>query len=117
MVDPDALRRLAADRTETAARLAAMNRELARVADAVAGSNLDDEHDPEGATIAFERAQFAAAKAQAEEHLADIDAAISRLQANRYGTCERCGASIGDERLQALPATRLCIRCAARRGR
>ena len=54
------------------------------------GSNADDEHDPEGATIAFERSQVDALARQAREHLREIDAALARLDAGDYGTCERC---------------------------
>ena len=42
-------------------------------------TNADDEHDPEGATIAFERSQIGALVRQARHHLAEIDAAIERL--------------------------------------
>jgi RNA polymerase-binding transcription factor DksA len=83
------------------------------VASAVAGSNIDDEHDPEGSTVAFEREQYAAMRAQAQQHLADVDAALARLAAGAYGRCERCGEPIADARLDALPAARRCITCAA----
>ncbi len=115
-MDVEAVRRaLAGDRDATEARIDAMSAELAAVASAAAGSNLDDEHDPEGSTIAFEREQFAAVRAQAQAHLAEIDAALARLAQDRYGICERCGRPIAPERLDALPATRLCIACASRR--
>jgi RNA polymerase-binding transcription factor DksA len=107
--------RLVAEQEATARRVAAMTDELAAVAAAAAGSNLDDEHDPEGSTIAFEREQLAALRAQAGNHLREVDAAIARLDEGRYGRCESCGRSIGEARLGALPATRLCVRCAARR--
>ena len=115
-MDVDAVRRsLAADREATDARIAAMSADLDAVASASAGSNLDDEHDPEGSTVAFEREQLAAVRAQAQAHLADIDAALHRLAERRYGNCERCDQPIAPERLDALPAARLCIACASRR--
>jgi RNA polymerase-binding transcription factor DksA len=77
-------------------------------------TNADDEHDPEGATIAFERSQIGSLVTQVQHHLAEVDAAIARLDAGTYGVCERCGSPIGAERLEALPAARLCIACAAR---
>ena len=92
-----------------------MTVELAAVAAASAGSNLDDEHDPEGSTVAFEREQLAAMRVQAVNHLVALDAAIARLESGQYGLCEVCGSSISDERLIALPATRTCITCAERR--
>ena len=81
---------------------------------AAAGSNLDDEHDPEGATIAFEREQLAALLDQARQRLEDIDSALQRVAAGRYGVCERCGGPIGEERLAARPFVRHCVTCAAR---
>jgi RNA polymerase-binding transcription factor DksA len=50
----------------------------------------------------------------ADALMADRDAARARLAAGRYGTCERCGQPIGDERLAARPAARQCVRCASR---
>jgi len=93
-----------------------MTADLASVAAASIGSNLDDEHDPEGSTIAFEREQLAALLAHAQAHLTEVDDALSRLRDNRYGHCELCGEPIADPRLAALPATRRCIACAARAG-
>ena len=72
----------------------------------------DDEHDPEGATIAFERAQLAGLLEAAQDHLGDLDEALGRLREGRYGTCENCGRPIGAGRLAARPAARTCIACA-----
>jgi DnaK suppressor protein len=76
-------------------------------------SNVDDEHDPEGATIAFERSQTAALARQVQTHLAEIDAAIQRLASGTYGTCEHCGQPIAQARLEARPAASTCITCAS----
>lgn len=76
--------------------------------------NTDDEHDPEGATIAFERAQVISLRDEAERRLADIDAALARVDDDSFGACTRCGAPIGDERLVALPGTAVCVTCAGR---
>jgi RNA polymerase-binding protein DksA len=80
-------------------------------------TNADDEHDPEGATIAFERSQLGALVRQARDHLAEIDAAEARIEAGTYGVCERCGADIGEGRLEARPVARTCIRCATHGAR
>jgi DnaK suppressor protein len=45
-------------------------------------------------------------------HLAEIEAALRRIKDGRYGVCEECGLSIPVERLQALPWTPFCVRCA-----
>jgi RNA polymerase-binding protein DksA len=76
-------------------------------------TNADDEHDPEGATIAFERSQLEAFIRRAEQHLEEIDAAMVRLDAGTYGTCQVCGITIGKDRLDARPAATVCILCAA----
>jgi DnaK suppressor protein len=105
---------LSAERAATLARIAAMTADLDAVAAAAAGSNIDDEHDPEGSTVAFEREQLAALRATAERHVAEIDAALRRLADGTYGVCGNCGEPIASERLDALPATQFCVSCAAR---
>ena len=57
-------------------------------------SNADDEHDPEGATIAFERQQVVALLDAARRRLADVEAALARREAGGYGICEICGRPI-----------------------
>ena len=106
---------LAAERQQTLRRLAGLTRDFDTVVAASRDTNADDEHDPEGATIAFERSQIGALARQARHHLDEVDAAVARLEAGTYGTCERCGTPIGEERLAARPAARTCIRCAAGR--
>ena len=108
---------LARTRAETLAQIAALGREFDEVVAASKSSNADDEHDPEGATIAFERQQVAALLAQAQRRLADVDAALARAEAGDYGTCDACGRPIAPERLAARPQARTCITCASRPAR
>jgi len=103
---------LAQERAEVAARVEAMQADLGTLHDSTAGSNLDDEHDPEGPTIAFERAQMESVLEQAITHLAEIDAATERVASGTYGVCERCQRDINEPRLAALPSTRYCVECA-----
>ncbi len=44
--------------------------------------------------------------------LAEIRAALTRIDTGGYGTCERCGQAIGEKRLAALPFASSCIGCA-----
>ena len=46
--------------------------------------------------------------------LAEIDAALERIEAGTYGTCANCGEEIPTERLEALPYATLCIDCKRR---
>ena len=104
-----------AQRTEALATVAALERELAQIIAAAESSNADDEHDPEGTTIAFEREQTRALLDAARQRVVDVDAALAHSRSGDYGVCEGCGAAIGAERLEARPAARTCISCAARR--
>ena len=106
--------RLDAEREEALGRLAALTGDYEGVVAASRDTNADDEHDPEGSTIAFERSQIGALVRHVRHHLVEIDAAVGRLEAGTYGVCEECGAVIADERLEARPTARTCIGCAAR---
>ena len=103
---------LGADLSETAARLDGLRRDFDGVVAASADSNADDEHDPEGATIAYERSQLGALIQQAERHLVEVRDALERLSTGSYGVCERCGGTIPAERLVARPVARTCVGCA-----
>jgi DnaK suppressor protein len=72
----------------------------------------DDEHDPEGHTIAFERQQVVALLRDARLRLTALDQALERLDAGTYGRCVGCGREIGAERLEARPGAEHCIACA-----
>jgi len=106
---------LLARRRDSERRLAALTGHFRDIVDASTNANVDDEHDPEGATIAFERSQVDALARDAQRDLEDVDAALARLDDGRYGTCEVCGAQIALERLQVRPTARTCVACAARR--
>ena len=104
---------LDAEHTQAHQRLADLTHDFDALVAAARDTNADDEHDPEGATIAFERSQIEALVRQAEHHLEEIDAAANRLDTGTYGTCEVCGTPVGKERLEARPAAGVCILCAA----
>jgi RNA polymerase-binding protein DksA len=106
---------LAAERADTVQRLAELERDFAVILESSGSAGLDDEHDPEGATIAFEREHAAALLSQVRQHLAAIDAAMRRLAEGSYGNCAACGQPIGAARLAARPVATTCIDCAARR--
>jgi DnaK suppressor protein len=108
--------RLNSDRERALRQIAELERDftaiVASAADGSAGS--DDEHDPEGATVAFERQHVAALLAQARAHLDAIDAALRKVDSGIYEICDICGNPIGAERLAARPAALTCVRCAAK---
>jgi RNA polymerase-binding protein DksA len=104
---------LEAERAQALRRLDALDDEFDDFVEASRDSNADDEHDPEGATIAFERSQVSALTRQVQAHLAEIDAALARLDDGTYGTCTVCGRPIAPGRLEARPAATTCIDCAS----
>ncbi|WP_409328552.1 TraR/DksA family transcriptional regulator [Trujillonella humicola] len=44
----------------------------------------------------------------------EIDAALARIDAGSYGSCERCGTAIPEERLELRPFAATCVACQAR---
>lgn len=46
--------------------------------------------------------------------VAEVDAALERLDNGRYGACQRCGTSISAERLEIMPHARYCVTCQQR---
>jgi DnaK suppressor protein len=115
-VTPETARALLdAERRRTEQRLAQLRDDHRGFVDASRDTNADDEHDPEGTTIAFERSQVGALVRQADAHLHELEAAVERLMLGTYGVCERCGADLPDGRLEARPTARLCVACAAPR--
>jgi DnaK suppressor protein len=103
---------LESERAATRTQIAALEHDFATIVEASAQVATDDEHDPEGATIAFERQQVDAIRAQAVGRLIDLDHALEQLAAGHYGVCESCGRPIAADRLAARPAARTCIACA-----
>jgi DnaK suppressor protein len=106
---------LTAERVAAASRIAALERDIATIMDSARAGATDDEHDPEGATIAFERAQAMALLEETRLQVEVLDQALARVDAGSYGRCESCGEAIAPERLAVRPAATHCIGCASRR--
>jgi RNA polymerase-binding transcription factor DksA len=102
--------RLADERASVSAQLARMEQDLTDLFAASRDANADDEHDPEGQTIAYERSQLSSLIRRARTNLEEIEAATERLTAGTYGTCAVCGQPIGAERIEAKPTARHCVR-------
>lgn len=100
---------------EATARIRELEVEYDQLVESAIGSNSDDEHDPDGATLAYERQQLVALIDQSHVTRDDLIKAIAALEQGVYGLCERCGGPIGDERLEARPNALTCIGCANKR--
>jgi DnaK suppressor protein len=106
------LARLADERRRTIDRLGSLTRDFDDIVERSSDASRDDEHDPEGATIAFERAQVSALLAAARAQLTELDLAEERVREGGHDVCEVCGGPIPGERRLARPTTRTCVRCA-----
>lgn len=112
MVPPEVRTALVALRRQTLERVRDLEQDRSRIVDASRSSNADDEHDPEGQTIAWDREQTAALLRDARARLAEIDVATTRLDGGWDGRCEVCGDPVPAGRLVARPTTARCVRCA-----
>ncbi|HVA41899.1 MAG TPA: hypothetical protein VNF50_00285 [Acidimicrobiales bacterium] len=57
----------------------------------------------------FDRGRDLGILAQIEAEVADVEAALERLESGTYGICEACAAPIEDSHLETLPASRFCL--------
>jgi DnaK suppressor protein len=79
------------------------------------GLREDHEPDPVDRAAAQRQADFLAALSDVERReLAEVHAALERLEQGIYGYCQGCGERIHELRLEAVPWARCCIRCAGR---
>ncbi len=103
--------------TRTDEQIASLTRSFDDIVEANVNANSDDEHDPDGATVAFERAQVSALLRQARLDREALLANLDRLDHDpAFGVCQLCGEFIGVERLMALPSATRCIACAKSGG-
>ena len=102
---------LAAERERVAANEAGLRAELAAIIEASELANLDDEHDPEGSTVGYERARLASLLYAVHSRAAGLVAAAERLRTGTYGRCAACGQRIAPDRLSAYPTAVACVSC------
>jgi len=104
--------RLEKERARLADAVAFLERENARSIEdelgEVSASGLDN-HLADTATATFDRELEGGLEEGAQQTLADVEAALRRIEDGSFGTCEVCGKPIGAERLAAIPWARLCI--------
>ncbi len=73
------------------------------------GPEGETERADEIATEHVERANDLVLLGDLESQLLDVQAALDRLDAGRYGECAACGVAIPAERLDAIPWARACV--------
>jgi DnaK suppressor protein len=71
----------------------------------------DEDGFGEGDTLNVERDRLLVVASEAQARVAEIDAALGRVDAGTYGLCEACGKPIPHARLEVLPEATLCVSC------
>ena len=79
--------------------------------------SFQDDHLGDVATATFDREMASTLEENSTHVLAEINAALARIDNGTYGVCQRCGNSIVEERLEALPWATLCIECKRKQER
>jgi DnaK suppressor protein len=69
----------------------------------------------EGTSMAVDRLSQVAVHDKLQVMRVDVERALVKLEEGSYGTCDACGRSIAEGRLEALPWATLCVEDAARR--
>lgn len=82
-------------------------------ADAVSGDSRSKGMD-DADLLLIEREQVASLLASNSSLLAEVDAALDRVDAGTYGLCERCAQPIAPARLESRPYSTRCVGCASR---
>lgn len=97
-------------RTELERRYAYLKNRLENIED-----QLDDTPDPDWEENAVEHGGDEVLESLGESGLKEMEAikaALKRIDAGTYGICVKCGEDIAEERLDVVPHTPLCRKCA-----
>jgi DnaK suppressor protein len=99
---------------------ARLRNDVTSMADAALGSEGSETstmpiHMAELGSDNFEQEFTLSLLATEEDTLGMIEAALERIEGGTYGTCEECGSVIPKTRLNALPHTPFCVKCASSR--
>ncbi len=81
------------------------------IQDSISELSMYDNHPADLGTETFERSKDIALREAAQIHLAKIEDALTKIKEDAYGKCDTCGTEIPLERLEAMPATTMCIKC------
>ena len=101
---------VAARKAQLLARLGDLNDRLSSIE-----TELDSHHNPDWEELATEREGDEVLETMGvsgQHEIRMIEAALHRIEAGEYGYCVKCGAQIGEARLDAVPYTPFCLSCA-----
>jgi DnaK suppressor protein len=101
-------------REELESQRAALRLELAELGIGAEGLSYDPNF-ADSSQVTAERGEAEALAMTLTNNLGEVEHALAKLDGGTYGLCEGCRQDISPARLEAMPATRYCITCAARR--
>ncbi len=111
-VQTEAIRNLEHTRERT---LLEMSRLRDQLQEEIEPASATDDDSADVAADIYERGKIISLIQNLEIKLHSIERAIELANEGRYGICEKCGAIIPEERLEIMPETTLCVRCASER--
>jgi RNA polymerase-binding transcription factor len=83
----------------------------------ISGEVAFDDETADAGTATFERERDLSIENNVRDLMQKIDRALERMDAGRYGICDRCGKPIEKARVKALPYVDLCIKDAQAQSR
>ncbi len=72
-------------------------------------------HQADDATMVYDQTIDASTLKAVKTRLRQVEEALAKFETGMYGICEECGREIDIARLEAIPYTELCMRCAETR--
>ena len=78
------------------------------------GGGFAHSHTAEAASELYDHEERVSLKMALQQRLAEVEAALGRIDAGTYGRCEACGTRIRPSRLAAFPTARLRVECQER---
>lgn len=103
--------RLESELARLEAEIAAIEAQDRETLSEASGENNYRDHMADQGSATFERELDMTLEENLRRSHSDVKAALGRVNAGTYGTCDRCSATIPTERLEAVPTASLCIRC------
>lgn len=101
-------------REELESQRAALRLELAELGIGAEGLSYDPNF-ADSSQVTAERGEAEALAVTLTTNLQEVEKALAKMDVGTYGLCEGCGGDIAPARLEAMPAAKFCITCAARR--
>ena len=117
MITMDARRRLESERRDLLASIARTEAELATPVDDRGEDTTASQHPADVASDLYAREIALLTDLSLREQIADIDAALQRLERHTYGTCVDCGDRVPEARLEVHPQAARCVTCQTREER